>query len=734
MQRIFNHFPFVKQKDAMQCGIASLSMICQYYGKKYSINYLSELCHATTEGVSMLGISETATNLGLIALTAYVSPEDMLRKDVPLPAILHWKQNHFVVLYKIKHKYFYIADPGKGLIKYSYDEFIDNWTSTTVNDKEKGVAMFIETTPNFYEKSDIIDNNSRSYKFLIHYISAYKKLFTQIILGLLLGCLLQLIMPFLTQAIVDIGIKHNDIGFIWLVLLGELMIVTGRTATDFIRRWLLLHISMRINISLVSDFFIKLLKLPMSFFDTKLMGDLLQRIGDHSRVQNFLTGQVLNVVFTILSFIIFGVVLFIYNKIIFCVFVAGSFIYGLWISSFLRRRKVLDYEIFEQQAINQNKTYQFITSMQEIKLQDCEQRRRWEWEDTQADLFGVQMKSLKLQQMQEAGSIFINEVKNILITVFAATAVINGQITLGAMLAIQYIVGQLNSPVEQFMSFIYSLQDVKISLERINEIHEGKNEESNENQAKAFDAEKSISIENIDFKYDPHALKKTLDGVSFNIPEGKVTAIVGASGSGKTTLIKLMLGYYRVMAGSISIAGRNINEYNLKWWRRHCGVVMQDGVVFSESIARNIAVDDGEIDVERLEQAAKIANIHSYVMELPLKYNTIIGRDGVGLSQGQKQRILIARAVYKNPDFIFLDEATNALDAKNERAIVENLDEFYKGRTVVVVAHRLSTVKNADQIIVIDKGKVIEVGNHTSLIERKGAYYNLVKNQLELGS
>ena len=512
------------------------------------------------------------------------------------------------------------------------------------------------------------------------------------------------------------------------------MIVTGRTATDFIRRWLLLHISMRINISLVSDFFIKLLKLPMSFFDTKLMGDLLQRIGDHSRVQNFLTGQVLNVVFTFLSFIIFGIVLFVYDRIIFGVFIAGSIIYGLWISSFLRRRKVLDYELFEQQAINQNKTYQFITSMQEIKLQDCERRRRWEWEDTQADLFRVHMKSLKLQQTQEAGSIFINETKNILITVVAATAVINGQITLGAMLAIQYIVGQLNSPVEQFMSFLYSLQDVKISLERINEIHEGKNEESTENQAKAFDTEKSISIESIDFKYDPHALKKTLDGVSFNIPEGKVTAIVGASGSGKTTLIKLMLGYYRVMAGSISIAGRNINEYNLKWWRRHCGVVMQDGVIFSESIARNIAVDDGKIDVERLEQAAKIANIHDYVMGLPLKYNTIIGRDGVGLSQGQKQRILTARAVYKNPDFIFLDEATNALDAKNERAIVENLDEFYKGRTVVVVAHRLSTVKNADHIIVVDSGKIVETGNHTSLIEKRGAYYNLVKNQLELGN
>ena len=426
--------------------------------------------------------------------------------------------------------------------------------------------------------------------------------------------------------------------------------------------------------------------------------------------------------------------MFIYDKIIFGIFVVGSFTYGLWISSFLRRRRVLDYEVFEKQAINQNKTYQFITSMQEIKLQDCEQRRRWEWEDTQADLFGVQMKSLKLQQTQEAGSIFINEIKNILITIFAATAVINGQITLGAMLAIQYIVGQLNSPVEQFMSFIYSLQDVKISLERINEIHEGKNEECKENQAKTFDDEKSIKIDSIDFKYDPHAMKNTLEGVSFDIPEGKVTAIVGASGSGKTTLIKLMLGYYRVMAGSISIAGRNINEYNLKWWRRHCGVVMQDGVIFSESIARNIAVDDGEINAERLEQAAKIANIHDYVMGLPLKYNTIIGRDGVGLSQGQKQRILIARAVYKNPDFIFLDEATNALDAKNERAIVENLDEFYKGRTVIVVAHRLSTVINADQIIVVDGGKIAEKGNHTSLIEKRGAYYNLVKNQLELGS
>ena len=539
-----------------------------------------------------------------------------------------------------------------------------------------------------------------------------------------------MIMPFLTQAIVDLGIRHEDIGLIWLILLGELMIVIGRTATDFIRRWLLLHISMRINISLVSDFFIKLLKLPMSFFDTKLMGDLLQRIGDHTRVQNFLTGQVLNIIFTFLSFIIFGIVLFVYNPLVFGVFAIGSVSYGFWITSFLRKRKVLDYDLFEKQATNQNNTYQFINSMQEIKLQDCEQRRRWEWEDTQADLFYVQMKSLKLQQTQEAGSIFINEVKNIIITVLAATSVINGQMTLGAMLAVQYIIGQLNSPVEQLMSFIYSLQDVKISLERINEIHEGKNEETTDNQITKFESNKSINLENVDFKYDPHALKKTIEGVSFNIPEAKVTAIVGASGSGKTTLIKLMLGYYPVMSGSISIAERNINEYNLKWWRRHCGVVMQDGVIFSESIARNIAVDDSEIDVERLEKAAKIANIHDYIMGLPLKYNTQIGRDGIGLSQGQKQRILIARAVYKNPDFIFLDEATNALDAKNERAIVENLDEFYKGRTVIVVAHRLSTVKNADQIIVLDGGKVVESGNHSTLINKKGAYYNLIKTNL----
>ena len=552
----------------------------------------------------------------------------------------------------------------------------------------------------------------------------------------MLGCVLQLVMPFLTQSIVDIGITHKNINFVWLVLIGELMIVTAKTITDFIRRWLLLHISMRINISLVSDFFIKLLKLPMSFFDTKLMGDLMQRMNDHERIQSFLTSHILSTIFSILSFVVLGIVLLIYNKLIFAIFLIGSLAYGIWITIFLNKRKTLDYEIFELQAANQNKTYQFITTIQEIKLQDCEQRRRWEWEDIQVDLFKAQMKSLKLQQSQETGSIFINELKNILVTVMAATAVIEGEITLGTMLAIQYIVGQLNSPLDQLMSFIYSLQDVKISLERINEIHGNMNEECISNNMSSFgDSEDlSINLKRIDFKYNPHNDDYTLHKISFDIPKGKVTAIVGASGSGKTTLIKLMLGYYPVLSGDILIAGGNIDNYNLKWWRRQCGVVMQDGVIFSESIARNIAVDDGEIDKERLVKAAEIANIHEYIMGLPLKYNTKIGRDGVGLSQGQKQRILIARAVYKNPQFIFLDEATNALDAKNERAIVENLNEFYKGRTVVVVAHRLSTVKNADQIVVLDAGKVVEVGDHSTLIAKQGTYYNLVKNQLELGN
>lgn len=727
-------FPFYKQHDSMQCGITCLQMICKYYGKEYSLESLSRYCFATTEGVSMLGISEAANKLGLHTICGRVTMEQL--PQAPLPCILHWSQNHFVILYKIKNnKKFYIADPGKGLVTYTEKEFKNHWISTQSKGEEKGIAMFIQPTPAFHELSGETTNRKRSFNFLFGYIKQYRRYFGQIILGALVGCVLQLIFPFLTQAIVDIGITHQNLGIIYLILLGQLILTISRTSVDFIRRWILLHISMRINISLVSDFFIKLLKLPMSFFDTKLMGDLMQRMNDHNRVEKFLTTQMLNVTFSLLSFIVFGCVLLGYNIFIFQIFLTGSILYGIWIAIFLKKRKLLDYELFEKQAMNNNKTYQFITSMQEIKLQNCEQRRRWEWEDVQADLFQVNMKSLKLQQTQEAGSIFINEVKNIIITVLAATAVIHGQMTLGMMLAVQYIIGQLNAPVEQLMNFLYSLQDVKISLERINEIHEMENEENNKEALNAFhDRDKSLSFKNADFKYDPHNPNKTLDGINITIPEGKVTAIVGTSGSGKTTMIKLLLGYYPLLAGEITIGSTDLQKYNLKWWRKHCGVVMQDGVIFSESIARNIAVDDGEIDKERLLQAARIACIDNYIQTLPLKYNTLIGQDGIGLSQGQKQRILIARAVYKNPDYIFLDEATNALDANNERAIVENLMEFYKGKTVVIVAHRLSTVKNADQLIVIERGKIIETGTHTELIDRQGAYYHLVKNQLELGS
>lgn len=732
-------FPFVKQHDAMQCGVACLEMVCRNYGRQFPISMLSQICHVTSEGVSMLGISEAANEIGFHSVCVRTTVDNL--SLAPLPCILHWNQNHFVVLYKVcKGKRFYIADPGKGLIKYSLDDFKNHWVSTRSGGEDKGIAMLLEPTPLFYTlKADEIEegenDNPRSFRFLFGYVRKYKRYFGQVVLGLTVGSLLQLVLPFLTQSIVDVGIRNQDIGFIWLILLGQLMLTFSSTAIDFIRRWLLLHISMRINISLVSDFFIKLLKLPMSFFDTKLLGDLMQRMGDHSRVNGFLTGQTLTIAFSLFSFAVFSVVLFLYNWQIFAIFLLGSILYAAWMMLFLRRRKVLDYELFEQQAINNNKTYEFLTSMQEIKLQDCEQRRRWEWEDTQADLFGVQMKSLKLQQTQEAGSILINEMKNIVITVVAAAAVIHGQMTLGMMLAVQYIIGQLNSPVEQLMGFFYSLQDVRISLERINEIHRAEDENGKRGLHTALDdSSKGIDIDGIMFKYDPHALTKTLDDVTIHIPKGKVTAIVGASGSGKTTLVKLMLGYYPVLEGQISIGGTDISTLNKKWWRRQCGVVMQDGVIFSESIARNIAVDDGEIDEQRLLKASQIACIHEYVMSLPLKYNTKIGRDGVGLSQGQKQRILIARAVYKNPDYIFLDEATNSLDANNERAIVENLDRFYKGKTVVVVAHRLSTVKNADQIVVIDHGRVVEIGDHEELIERRGAYYNLVRNQLELGN
>lgn len=730
-------FPITYQHDAMQCGIACLQIICWHYGRTYNVETISQYCHATTEGVSMLGISEAAKDLGLETVSAKV---DLKKLTIaPLPCILHWNQEHFVVLYNIKKGgLFYVADPAMGYVTYKKDEFCHHWISTTEDGEEKGVVMFLEPTDEFYHKDIPMIKENHSISFLMKYFSKYKGQLSLIALTLILGSLLQLVLPFLTQQIVDTGIKNRDIDFIWLILAGQLVLVVSRTAVDFLRRWLLLKVSMKINITLICDFFRKLLRLPMSFFDTKLMGDLMQRMNDHTRVNTFLTQQSMSTMFSMLTLVVFSGVLWWYNPLIFAIFLAGSMLYAGWMMLFLRRRRVLDYELFARQAENNNKTYQMITSMQEIKLQSCEQRRTDEWRQVQNDLFDVQTKSLRLKQQQEAGCILINEGKNIVITVIAATAVIHGELTLGMMLAIQYIIGQLNAPISQLMDFLYNLQDVRISLERINEIHQTKEDHLDDWRWKSYkNGKKEIDLQGVNFKYDPHSPKWTLQDVSFKIPEGKVTAIVGASGSGKSTIIKLLLKYYSVYEeygqGNINLGGWFLSLYDIKWWHNRCGVVMQDGVIFSESIARNIAIGDGEIDEERLMWAAEIACCKDFIMALPLKFNTKIGRDGVGLSQGQKQRILIARAVYKDPDFIFLDEATNALDAKNERQITDNLEHFYKGKTVVIVAHRLSTVKNADQIVVLDSGKVIEIGTHNDLVAKRGAYYELVRNQLELG-
>lgn len=721
----------------MDCGPACLKMITEFYGKHYALDHLRQRCFISREGVSLMGISKTAEEIGLKTFGGKFTIEQLVEK-APLPCIVHWKQEHFVVVYRIKKNnrrtVVYVADPGKGLITYTQQEFCENWISTSSKGEEKGVALLLETTTLFFQqKGEVVTRNR--FKFLSNYFLPYRKLFGQLLLGLFLGSVLQLFFPFLTQAIVDTGIANQNINFIYLILLAQLMLLIGRTAVDFIRRWILLHISARINISLISDFFIKLMRLPMSFFDTKLLGDLLQRIEDHNRIERFLTAQTLNLLFSIFSLVIFSIVLLVYDLRIFLVFLIGTALYAGWIVFFLKRRRVLDYQFFEQQALNRSKTYQLINGMQEIKLQGCEQRKRWEWEDVQADLFKVNLSTLSMQQTQEAGGICINELKNIVITVLAATAVIHGQLTLGMMLSVQYIIGQLNSPVEQMVNFIYQWQDVSISLERINEIHAKEDEEAiNQGNIVDLSVGEDILINNLSFQYEGPYSPKALDNISLVLPKGKVTAIVGASGSGKTTLIKLLLGYYPPTEGEITIDNKKLNLMDIRWWRQQCGVVMQDGFIFSESIARNIAANNEEIDIERLANAVNISNIKEHIEKLPLGYNTIIGQEGQGLSQGQKQRILIARAVYRNPQFIFLDEATNALDANNERTIIENLNEFYKGRTVVVVAHRLSTVKNADQIVVLDKGEIVEIGTHEELTTKRGAYYQLVKNQLELGN
>lgn len=731
-------FPKYTQLDAMDCGPTCLRMIAKYYGKHYSLETLRQYSFITREGVSMLGISDAAERIGFRTSGVIISFEQLI-KEVSLPCIVHWKQNHFVVLYDIKKNKrtgirLYVADPSLGLVTYDEIDFKKCWYSTKKNEEEKGTALLLEPSPEFYDFEEEKESQSQNLRYFFRYLSPYKKQLVQLILGMVVISILQLIFPFLTQSLVDVGIHNGDLGFITLILISQLIIFTARLSVEFIRSWILLHMNTRINIALISDFLAKLMKLPLRFFDTKMIGDIMQRIGDHKRIETFLTGNSIITLFSFVNFFVFSIVLAYYNFVILGVFLIGNSLYVAWILFFMKYRRELDHRRFAQSAGEQSNVIQLITGMQEIKLNNCEKQKRWQWERIQVKLFKISIKVLALGQIQQVGSVFFNQTTNIIISFIAAQSVIKGEMTLGMMMALTYIVGQVSAPIEQFIDFARVFQDAQISLERLNEIHSKDDEEKNINGKLTFLPDKrDISIKNLSFSYDGADRDYILNNINLIIPEKKVTAIVGASGSGKTTLIKLLLGVYKPNKGDIKIGKTPLNFINPYLWRSKSGSVMQDGFIFSDTIAKNISVGDDHINIDKLINAVTIANIREFIDSLPLGYDTKIGMEGNGISQGQRQRILIARAVYKNPEFIFLDEATNALDANNEKEIMELLNEFYKGRTVVIVAHRLSTVRNADKIVVLDKGMVVEEGSHEELTNLQGKYYELVKNQLELG-
>jgi ATP-binding cassette subfamily B protein len=730
-------FVFFMQLDAMDCGPSCLRMIAKHYGKSFSVQQLREKSHILRTGVNLLGLSEAAESIGF-RTTAVRTSIQRLKEHSKLPCIIHWNQEHFVVLYKITKKrdkyFFHIADPAYGLLVYEEQEFKNCWITTVQEGVEKGVAMFLETTPQFYE-TEPLKYEGISLWFLLKYVKPYRAMLKQLIIGLFLGSLLQLVFPFLTQSIVDQGIGHRKLNFIQLVLIAQLVLVASRMMVEVIRRTILLHISTRVNVSLISDFLTKLMKLPMRFFDSKLAGDLIRRIEDHKRIEAFLTQSVLSILFASITIVVFGIVLAVYNLKIFLLFLAFSILYVGWIKLFMKKRADLNRKNFEQMSLHQSNLMQLISGMQDIKLLGCEKQKRWEWEGIQASLFRISISSLNLGQWQQVGAVLINEVKNILITVSSAIAVLDGNITLGAMLSIQYIIGQMQGPIEQYVLFMQQEQDARLSLERLGEIHGQPDEEQSDlNDIKEIQPGQSITFRDVSFTYGSQKSKRVIQNLSLEIPFGKTTAIVGLSGSGKTTLIKLMLGFYPPTEGDVLLGNHSLKNISFREWRKHCGVVMQEGYIFNDTIANNIAQGVDVIDKELLQYAVRMANIQDMIDGLPLRYNTKIGNTGQGLSQGQKQRILIARAIYRNPEYIFFDEATNALDTSNERIIQENLNRFFSGKTVVIVAHRLSTVRDAENIVVLKQGQIVEKGTHDELIRLQGDYYNLVKNQLEISA
>ncbi|WP_417888074.1 peptidase domain-containing ABC transporter [Zunongwangia sp.] len=725
-------FPHYKQLESKDCGPTCIKIIAKHFGKNLSVQELRKLSETTRIGSRLNDLSEAAEKIGFRTLAVKVALKDII--EAPLPLILHWNNNHFVVLYKVKKGKFYISDPAHDLISYNEQDFLRGWIGkNSTQETAEGIALLMETTPKFYDLDFENKEEKLGFKFLYQYVRKYKSFLWQLIIGLLAASILQLIVPFLTQSVVDVGIKNQNIHFVYLILLAQLFLFFGRTALEIIRSWILLHLSTRINISLISDFFIKLMNLPISFFDVRKTGDILQRINDHKRIERILTTSSLNVLFSMFNLLIFGFVLAYYNWTIFAIFFIGSLTYFGWILLFLKKRKDLDYKQFSQISQEQSKVIELINGMQEIKLHNAEKQKRWGWEYLQVNLFKISVENLVLEQYQGVGSRFINELKNILITILSAILVIDGEITLGMMLAISYIVGQLNSPIAQMIEFIREVQDSIISLDRLGEIHKKEDEEpQGKEKTHQFPEDSPLNLKDVSFRYIG-SKKLVLEKLNLDVPANKITAIVGVSGSGKTTLMKLLLKFYEPNTGEIRIGNYKLEDISQKTWREKCGVVMQEGYIFNDTIANNIAVGVDTIDKKKLEHAVKVANIQEFIETLPLNYNTNIGMEGVGLSTGQKQRLLIARAVYKNPDYLFFDEATSALDANNESEIMNNLNEFFIKKTVVVIAHRLSTVKNAHQIVVLNNGKIIEIGNHTELIELKGQYYNLVKNQLELG-